>query len=75
MLGDPTKSPESLRAILVTLEPIKGLKKKENYMETPAFIYAVFLWFLLLSVTGYSIYVGFGPGSKELKDPFEEHED
>jgi PsbN protein len=44
-------------------------------METPAFFYAVFLWFLLLSVTGYSIYVGFGPPSKELRDPFEDHED
>ena len=44
-------------------------------METPAFIYAIFLWFLLISVTGYSIYVGFGPPSKELKDPFEDHED
>ena len=45
------------------------------FMETPAFFYAVFLWFLLLSVTGYSIYVGFGPPSKELRDPFEDHED
>ena len=41
-------------------------------METPAFVYAVFLWFLLLSITGYSIYVGFGPDAKNLKDPFEE---
>jgi len=51
--------------------------KGSNYfiMETPAFFYAVFLWFLLLSVTGYSIYVGFGPPSKELRDPFEDHED
>ena len=31
--------------------------------------------FLLLSVTVYSVYVGFGPPSKELRDPFEEHED
>jgi PsbN protein len=46
-----------------------------SFMETPAFFYAVFLWFLLLSVTGYSIYVGFGPPSKELRDPFEDHED
>ena len=45
------------------------------FMETPAFFSAVFLWFLLLSVTGYSIYVGFGPPSKELRDPFEDHED
>ena len=44
-------------------------------METPAFFYAVFLWCLLISVTGYSIYIGFGPPSKDLRDPFEEHED
>ena len=44
-------------------------------METPAFFTAVFLWCLLISVTGYSIYMGFGPPSKELRDPFEEHED
>jgi PsbN protein len=44
-------------------------------MESPAFFFTFFLWFLLLSVTGYSIYVGFGPPSKELRDPFEDHED
>lgn len=46
-----------------------------NFMETPAFFYGVFLWCLLISVTGYSIYIGFGPPSKDLRDPFEEHED
>jgi PsbN protein len=30
---------------------------------------------VLISVTGYSIYIGFGPPSKDLRDPFEEHED
>lgn len=44
-------------------------------MESPAFFYIIFLWCLLLSITGYSIYVGFGPPSKKLRDPFEEHED
>jgi PsbN protein len=44
-------------------------------MESPAFFYTIFLWFFLLSITGYSIYVGFGPPSKNLRDPFEEHED
>nr|AJM90186.1 photosystem II reaction center N protein [Watanabea reniformis] len=37
--------------------------------------YTIFLWCLLLSITGYSIYVGFGPPSSQLQDPFEEHED
>ena len=44
-------------------------------MESSALFYTIFLWCLLLSITGYSIYVGFGPPSKELRDPFEEHED
>jgi PsbN protein len=44
-------------------------------MESPAFFFTFFLWFLLLSATGYSIYISFGPPSKKLRDPFEEHED
>jgi PsbN protein len=43
-------------------------------MET-ATILIVFVSSLLLGVTGYSIYSAFGPGSKALTDPFEEHED
>ena len=34
-----------------------------------------FLSVFLLTLTGYSIYLGFGPGSEDLRDPFEEHED
>nr|UXD06450.1 photosystem II protein N [Eutreptiella sp. CCMP1594] len=44
-------------------------------METTAFFSAFFISCLLLSITGYSIYVGFGPTAGELRDPFEEHED
>ncbi len=44
-------------------------------MDSPAFFFTFFLGFLLLSATGYSIYVSFGPPSKKLRDPFEEHED
>ncbi len=44
-------------------------------METPAFVATIFVWCLLLSITGYSLYIGFGPPSKELRDPFDEHED
>nr|YP_009774548.1 N protein of photosystem II [Aphanochaete elegans]QJA13739.1 N protein of photosystem II [Aphanochaete elegans] len=44
-------------------------------MESPAFFFTIFLWFFLLSITAYSIYMGFGPPSKRLRDPFEEHED
>jgi PsbN protein len=44
-------------------------------MESPALFFSIFLWCLLISVTGYSIYIGFGPPSNNLRDPFEEHED
>jgi PsbN protein len=44
-------------------------------MESGAFFFTIFLGCLVLSITGYSIYVGFGPPSSELRDPFEEHED
>nr|QHO64105.1 photosystem II protein N [Lympha mucosa] len=35
----------------------------------------IFILSLLLGVTGYSIYTSFGPSSKDLRDPFEEHEE
>jgi len=44
-------------------------------MDSPAFFSIIFIGSLLLSITGYTIYVGFGPPSRELRDPFEEHED
>ena len=44
------------------------------YMET-ATILSIFISGLLLGITGYSVYTAFGPVSKELRDPFEEHED
>ena len=44
-------------------------------MENTALVITIFLWCLLLSITGYSIYIGFGPPAEQLRDPFEEHED
>jgi PsbN protein len=43
-------------------------------MET-ATIIAIFLASALVGITGYSIYTAFGPAAKNLRDPFEEHED
>jgi len=43
-------------------------------MET-ATILSIFILGLLLGITGYSVYTAFGPVSKELRDPFEEHEE
>lgn len=44
-------------------------------MDLPAFFLTVFVFSLLLSVTGYSIYLGFGPSANDLRDPFDEHEE
>jgi photosystem II PsbH protein len=44
-------------------------------MGNSAFFFPLFLGSFLLGVTIYSVYVGFGPPSKRLRDPFEEHED
>jgi PsbN protein len=41
----------------------------------PALTFIIFMSTGILGITGYSIYSAFGPGSKSLKDPFEEHED
>nr|YP_009396064.1 photosystem II protein N [Dasya naccarioides]ARW65250.1 photosystem II protein N [Dasya naccarioides] len=43
-------------------------------METSK-ILSIFISSLLLGITGYSIYTAFGPISKNLRDPFEEHEE
>ena len=43
-------------------------------MET-ATIIVIFVSSLLLGITAYSIYTAFGPTAKNLRDPFEEHED
>nr|ARQ82207.1 photosystem II protein N [Avrainvillea mazei] len=43
-------------------------------MENFSFFITFFLWCILLSLTGYSIYIGFGPPSQKLRDPFNEHD-
>ncbi len=43
-------------------------------MET-SLIFIIFISSLLIGITGYSDYCSFGPESKSLTDPFEEHED
>jgi PsbN protein len=43
-------------------------------MET-AVLVTIFLSCLLVSFTGYALYTAFGEPSRELRDPFEEHED
>ena len=44
-------------------------------METISFFSTIFIGCMLISMTIYSVYIGFGPTSGKLRDPFEEHED
>nr|AND48140.1 N protein of photosystem II [Flatbergium novo-caledoniae] len=41
----------------------------------PATLVAIPISCLLVSFTGYALYTAFGQPSRELRDPFEEHED
>jgi PsbN protein len=41
-------------------------------MET-ATVLIIFITSVLIGLTGYSIYTAFGPNSKSLRDPFEDH--
>jgi len=41
----------------------------------PATVFIISIGAALIAVTGYAIYVSFGPPSAELADPFEDHED
>jgi PsbN protein len=43
-------------------------------METATLV-AIFVSSLLVSFTGYALYTAFGQPAKDLRDPFEEHED
>ncbi|NEP44562.1 MAG: photosystem II reaction center protein PsbN [Okeania sp. SIO2H7] len=41
----------------------------------PATVLSISIAVILVAITGFSIYTAFGPPSKTLADPFEDHED
>jgi PsbN protein len=41
----------------------------------PATVLSISIAAFLVAITGFTIYTAFGPPSKELNDPFEDHED
>ncbi|MBD2039722.1 photosystem II reaction center protein PsbN [Microcoleus sp. FACHB-672] len=41
----------------------------------PATVLSISICAVLVAITGFSIYTAFGPPSKDLADPFEDHED
>lgn len=43
--------------------------------NSPALSVAITLVTVLLALTGFGVYTAFGPPSKRLTDPFDDHED
>ncbi len=41
----------------------------------PATVVMISITAVVIALTGYSIYIAFGPPSVELDDPFDDHED
>ncbi|QSJ14802.1 photosystem II reaction center protein PsbN [Nostoc sp. UHCC 0702] len=41
----------------------------------PAIVLSISVGVILVGITGFGIYTAFGPPSKQLADPFEDHED
>lgn len=47
----------------------------EPTTSSPALSIAIAVLAVLLALTGFGVYTAFGPPSKELTDPFDDHED
>ncbi len=47
----------------------------ESTSTSPALSVAITLVTVLLALTGFGVYTAFGPPSKRLTDPFDDHED
>ncbi|WP_341527537.1 photosystem II reaction center protein PsbN [Nostoc sp. UHCC 0302] len=41
----------------------------------PAIVLSISVSVVLVAITGFAIYTSFGPPSKQLSDPFDDHED
>ncbi|MEH2139453.1 MAG: photosystem II reaction center protein PsbN [Nostoc sp. DedVER02] len=41
----------------------------------PAIVLSISMAAVVIAITGLSIYTSFGPPSKQLNDPFDDHED
>jgi PsbN protein len=47
----------------------------DSTTTSPALSVAITLVTVLLALTGFGVYTAFGPPSKRLTDPFDDHED
>ena len=41
----------------------------------PAIVLSISFAAILVAITGYAVYISFGPPSKQLADPYDDHED
>jgi PsbN protein len=44
-------------------------------LSDPATVLSITIAVIVIALTGYLIYMAFGPPSRELADPFDDHED
>ena len=73
-----TLGSQVLRSVdTVGVYSVKELILSRDVMETssPAMSVAIGVLAVLLSLTGFGVYQAFGPPSKALDDPFDDHED
>ena len=63
--------------IIVCVMPLKKRSYSTDLMQSssPALSLAIALLVTLFGLTGFGIYMAFGPPSKKLDDPFDEHDD
>jgi len=55
--------------------PLPPMTTMEPTSTSPALSVALAVLAVLLALTGFGIYTAFGPPSKRLTDPFDDHED
>jgi PsbN protein len=54
---------------------VEKLFNQSYSLMEPAAILSISIGAVLVAVTGFAVYTSFGPPSRELDDPFEDHED
>ena len=59
--------------VLVLIRP--NLSRDVMETSSPALSVAIAVLAVLLGLTGFGVYTAFGPPSKKLDDPFDDHDD
>lgn len=64
---------------VVTHQPLQFRPNRRSHLmepsSSPALSVALAVLAVLLALTGFGVYTAFGPPSKTLSDPFDDHED